>query len=116
MPAEHASIVAAANALPGFATAPFNCFCEMTQAGDLAHSSPEELKACQYDASDFPVIMGGKDDGKVAGGYCYIDAATSPALGNPDLVKSCPASYKRILRFITQPMQGATTFIHCASN
>ena len=49
-------------------------------------------------------------------GYCYIDE--QQGIGNPELVASCPASEKRILRFVGEnvPATGATVFIACAGD
>ena len=49
-------------------------------------------------------------------GYCYIDKDQN--IGNPELVATCPASEKRILRFVGDnvPATGATVFIACAGD
>jgi hypothetical protein len=60
------------------------CTCELEQL------EGEDLRACQYDSTppDVP-------------GYCYINAAPNePNVGSPDLVKSCTADSKRLLRFV----------------
>jgi hypothetical protein len=47
-------------------------------------------------------------------GYCYVDEAKQ--IGNPDFVSACPATARRVLRFIGEdtPRLGATTLIACA--
>jgi len=60
--------------------------------------------------------MSGPEAGQAANGWCYVDATTSPATGNPDIVKDCPATEKRIVRFVGNggPAGGSTLFITCA--
>jgi len=112
VPPAHSSLLTAAKALP--IAKDMDCFCELTQAGDPAHSSPEELKACQNDPSETPVIMGGQHNGEVAQGYCYVDATTSPPIGNPEIVKDCPVDAKRKFRFLRNLNPGhPTMLIHC---
>ena len=93
----------------------WNCFCELIQAGDPVDSTPEELAACLGDATDIPVIPGGKDGGTNANGWCYVDPSQSPA-ANPDIVKNCPQEEHRIVRFVgdTLATSGSALFITCA--
>ncbi len=78
--------------------APAGCFCEITQTTGAA------LTACQNDVS-----TSGID------GWCYVDATTVPALGNPALVNECPANEQRQVRFVGKgtPVPNALTFVTC---
>ena len=51
-------------------------------------------------------------------GYCYVAATLDQSIGNPDLVRGCPESEKRMLRFAGKnvPAQGAHVFIGCAGD
>ena len=91
-----------------------NCFCEVIQAGDAVDSTPEELAACLGDASTLPIVNGGKDNGLVATGWCYVDP-TQNAQSSQEIVKSCPADDQRILRFAGDTLAGnsSTMFIAC---
>lgn len=82
----------------------WNCFCEIPQ------STGVDLAACQNDVSDHPMV-----DGKNVDGWCYVDAGTSPPVGNPELVSKCPDNEKRNIRFLGQAAvsPGATLFISC---
>ena len=55
--------------------------------------------------------MGGQD----IHGWCYVDSTTVPPTGNPDIVASCPANEKRIIKFVGQGKgaTGSTAFINC---
>jgi hypothetical protein len=93
-----------------------SCFCELVQAGDPVDSTPEELAACEGDLSQVPVIQGGKDSGKNANGWCYVDPSRNPA-SNDDLVKSCPETEKRAVRFVGDALAGnnALLFVTCSA-
>jgi hypothetical protein len=84
---------------PLYAVAQWSCFCAIPQLEGGA------LQACQQDLGE-PAN---------AHGWCYIDANATPPLGNPGLVAKCPASEKRIVRFVGagQGQTGATLFIGC---
>jgi hypothetical protein len=45
-------------------------------------------------------------------GWCYVDARLG---GNPELVASCPADRKRLVRFLGDnvPAAGSLTFLQC---
>jgi hypothetical protein len=111
---EHARIIEIAKSYPIAKNAEWDCFCEIPQCGDPESSTPEELAACQGDASDVPVIKGGKDNGKNASGWCYIDPVAAPQ-SNPEIVKSCPVTEKRLVRFVGDgsPTNNATLFVAC---
>jgi hypothetical protein len=82
---------------PLFATAQWNCFCEITQAQGA------ELTSCQNDATP------------TADGWCYVGDAPASPVGNPALLKSCPASDDGVLRFVGAgaPAAGSTVFFDC---
>ena len=85
-----------------------NCFCEITQ---LSGASPgEPLYECQNQNTENVVI-----DGETVDGWCYVDAATVPPLGNPDIVDNCPINEKRIIKFVGEGKGaiGSTLFITC---
>lgn len=87
-------------------TAGWNCFCQIDQL------QGGNRDACQNDASDAPV----NGDGEAVNGWCYVDAATVPRTGNPEIVADCPATEQRIIRFVGegQGASGATLFITCS--
>ncbi len=89
---------------PLAAKANWDCFCEIPQ------STGDELVACQNDTSDYPVVQGNE-----VAGWCYIDAGSSPPVGNPALVAKCPENEKRIIRFVGdgEARNGATLFVAC---
>jgi hypothetical protein len=64
-----------------------DCFCEVT------FLTGAQGTACQTDTSEPPTL-----DGQPVDGACYIDATTSPALGNPALTEHCLTSERRLLR------------------
>jgi hypothetical protein len=90
--------VQAALADPRAQTAKWDCFCEIAQADGAA------LGACQ-DQIEPPDTSG----------FCYVDPAATPPVGNPALVKGCPSRARRIVRFVGAgaPVAGATVFIGC---
>jgi hypothetical protein len=115
--ADHKAAIDAAQAYPIYKTAKWDTYCEIIQTGDPVNSSPEELKACQTDSSAQPIIMGGKSNGANANGWCYVDPAQNSA-SNPDIVKDCPATEKRLIRFVGNgnPVGNATLFITCTGD
>ena len=115
VPAEHAALLAQVKADPASKALALDCFCELEQLGGApspgCSSIASGLSACQCDASQAPLL-----NGKPVDGWCYVDAAETPLLSNPAIVKSCPDGDKRILRFVGggAPSNGATTFMACA--
>ena len=61
------------------------CACELVQCSGAA------LTQCQTDAT--PIAQ-------LPAGFCYVDAATVPPLGDPSLVASCPTDSRRELRIL----------------
>jgi hypothetical protein len=84
---------------PRNATAKWNCFCEVAQ------TSGADLHACLSD-------IGATN----ANGWCYVDPTVpAPFNGNPALVRGCPESDRRVVRFVGAgaPAPGSTIFIGC---
>jgi hypothetical protein len=117
---DHTAAVKAALADPIAASSGWDCFCEIKQLtngpvdanGNDTNPGDNFLDACQNDASDPPnPIQAGSVDG-----WCYVDATTTPSTGNPAIVKNCPDTEKRLVRFVGagNPQPGATLFITCA--
>ncbi|MEM9693209.1 MAG: hypothetical protein AAGA56_11735 [Myxococcota bacterium] len=85
------------------------CICQIEQL------QGEELDACQNRIEDRFTLSGNENDQAVSG-FCYVDAATVPPTGNTAIVDECPATERRILRFVgdAEPRAGAVAFITCA--
>ncbi|MBK8253670.1 MAG: hypothetical protein IPK82_13510 [Polyangiaceae bacterium] len=97
----------------------FNCFCEITQltnekgpvtqseCQDNFNQSGYDLCACQYTPDGQPVN---------ADGWCYVDETSG--IGNPDVVKNCPSTERRLIRFAGagEAKPGATLFITCTGD
>ncbi len=106
--------VKAAKEDPLAATLGWNCFCKVEPAigAPGKDGRPMDLAACQTQLE--PVVNAA---GQPVDGWCYVDATTVPATGNAELVASCPASEKRMIRFVgkaASDAKNATTFITCA--
>jgi len=86
-------------------SAGWDCACEVTQL------QGEELTACQTQVNT-PVTTSAGD----VNGWCYVDATTIPPTGDPAIVASCPATERRIIRFVGtgEAQAGATLFIICS--
>jgi hypothetical protein len=83
-----------------------NCFCEVKQ---LAGTDGE---ACQEELSSQPTSPA---TGEPVNGWCYVDATTTPATGNPSLVSACPATERRMIRFVGEDVaeRSSTFFVTC---
>ena len=81
----------------------WNCFCEINQiaAGD-------ERDACLTNGDANAAAQGD--------GWCYIDGASVPPVGDPELVATCPANERRLMRFVGkgEARAGSTLFITCS--
>jgi len=80
-----------------------SCYCEIIQ-----------LDGADRDACTTQVAP----PGNVASGWCYVDPsqAGANAMAECQIVKSCPATDRRIIRFVnpdSEPRAGATAFIMC---
>jgi hypothetical protein len=104
--AEHQPAIDAALADVVGGAAGLGCFCEIEQV------SGSDLEACKT-SLDEPVVNA---SGQAVDGWCYIDATTVPVTGNPELVKDCPITEQRKIRFVGEgnPETGAMLFIFCA--
>jgi hypothetical protein len=92
----------------------WNQFCEIIQAGDVSGGSNQaQLDACQQDSSAAPLD---KSNNPV-NGWCYVDPGQS-LKSNADIVKDCPATEKRLIRFVGNgnPQAGGTLFITCTGD
>jgi hypothetical protein len=64
----------------------------------------EALRACREDA-------------EVSGveGWCYVADTAEQSIGNPELVKDCRPTERRLLRFVGLGLQkNTTTFVACS--
>jgi hypothetical protein len=117
--AAHKPAVAAAQADPSAKSANWDCFCEIKQlGGDTTQGTcndmtapKSELDACQCLTADPPIYNGAPVDG-----WCYVDSTSNPPVGNAAIVKNCPDTEKRLVRFAGggNPQPGATLFITCS--
>jgi len=62
------------------------CFCEMVQL------TGNDQRACQTQPTPA---------GTVASGWCYVDPAQTNDMSECAIVATCPASDRRIIRFVT---------------
>jgi hypothetical protein len=99
VPAAQEAAVAAAKQNTLYKTEQWNCFCEITQTSGPA------LTDCQTNQTV----------GMNTNGWCYIDDSGAEQIGNPVLIKNCPSTEKRDVRFVGggQPASGSTVFITC---
>ncbi len=104
---DKAKLVEQAKKDPRAAKEGWDCYCEIVQA------TGAERDACQNDVVNPPVV-----NGQPVNGWCYVDATTTPATGNPEIVAKCPDNEKRILRFVGEgeAKTGATLFISCSGD
>ena len=82
--------------------------CESYRLCKIEQLQGDLLTRCQNDVADIEDVAG----------YCYVAATLDQSIGNPDLVRGCPESEKRMLRFAGKnvPAQGAHVFIGCAGD
>lgn len=88
----------------------WNSFCEITQlTGDAADMASDRYQCQNLEKTAIPTSING---------WCYVDATTVPAYGNPDLeeFKSCGDNEKRLVRFVNggNVTKGGTAFITCS--
>ena len=89
----------------------WNQFCEIIQTGNVeAGSTNAQLLACQKDASAAPI----DSNQKPVNGWCYVDPGQNMN-SSADIVKDCPATEKRLIRFVGNgnPDAGGQLFITC---
>ncbi len=109
--------VKAAKQDPLYDIAQWSCFCEITQSfgeTDPQTGRPRDLEACQNELTE-PVV---NSAGDAVHGWCYVDGTTVPPTGSPELVSSCPATERRLIRFVGDGngAPGATLFITCSGD
>jgi hypothetical protein len=73
------------------------------QVQDAAADPSEALRACRED-----------DEPRGVEGWCYVADTPEQRIGNPDLVKDCPVTERRKLRFVGSGLRrDTTTFVSC---
>jgi hypothetical protein len=117
-------VIESFNPLPGQA-----CACEMDPGRTTANDDvlTDEIKAAGTCRCEIHQLLDTLDKGAATTcqtqatangtppGWCYVDPLSQTVAGCP-LVKDCPATDRRIIRFVNQasePRQGATAFIMC---
>ncbi|MEO8184701.1 MAG: hypothetical protein ABI895_38320 [Deltaproteobacteria bacterium] len=80
------------------------CLCEVQQVQDVQGADKARaLQTCRQDLDAVGVE-----------GWCYVDA---DARNNPELVRNCPATQKRLLRFVGRGLgANTTTFVACTGS
>ena len=80
------------------------CLCEVLQVQQVATNPSNALDVCRNDENASGVE-----------GWCYVDADLG--VGNPDIVESCPATQRRLLRFVGRGLEAnTTTFVACTGS
>jgi hypothetical protein len=80
------------------------CLCEVLQVQQVTTNPTDALRACQNDE-----VASGVE------GWCYVDA--DQGLGNEALVEGCPATQRRLLRFVGRGLEpNTTTFVACTGS
>lgn len=82
----------------------WNCFCEVVQVTDAAGQ-----QLCQ-NADDITLEQ------EDVHGFCYIDATSTPKIGNEALVARCPEGEKHAIRFVNEGRtpRGASAIVVCS--
>jgi hypothetical protein len=80
------------------------CLCEIQQVQQVQGANPQEaLRVCRQDL-DAPGVEG----------WCYVDDSAG---SNPELVANCPATQRRLLRFVGSGLgANTTTFVACTGS
>jgi hypothetical protein len=89
----------------------------LAKAGACSGAACQSYCLCELEQLLTPECRDNVDPGNAVG-YCYIDPLNpdeSRRVGNPELVKPCRDTEKRLLRFVgdNTPASGAITFIAC---
>ena len=80
------------------------CLCEVLQVQQVETNPANALDVCQQDP-----------DASGVEGWCYVDADRD--IGNPELVENCPATQRRVLRFVGRGLEpNTTTFVACTGS
>jgi len=109
VPASDRAAIAAAKADPQVDPTPWNNFCEMVELPGSPSDPTSPKHLCENLAQQLlpPSVAG----------WCYIDPAANPPLGDASIVESCPPNERRLVRFVGRPYpQSVTTslIIVCA--
>lgn len=82
----------------------WDCFCEINQL------TADQRTTCQNEPDPQAAAQGD--------GWCYIDGASVPPVGDPALVASCPPDERRLIRFVGagDPAVGTTVFVTCSGD
>jgi hypothetical protein len=81
------------------------CLCEVLQVQQV--DRPDAQRALQICKND--------TDAAGVEGWCYVD--DDPSTSNPELVANCPATQKRLLRFVGRGLgANTTTFVACTGS
>lgn len=89
--AEHKGAVDRLRETPEAKSRFWNTFCELGQLNPASVGSQECRTKEPGSASE--------EEGKPAAGFCYLDAAASPPIGDPHILESCPEKQKQAIRF-----------------
>lgn len=87
----------------------WNSFCEIKQLA----GKPSDQNSDKYKCQNIPdPTPDGLD------GWCYIDAAATPPVGDPAIVAKCPPNEQRLVRFVGKGavQSGATALITCSGD
>jgi hypothetical protein len=80
------------------------CLCEVLQVQQVGSNPTNALDVCRQD-----------EDASGVEGWCYVDA--DQGFGNPALVENCPATQRRVLRFVGRGLEpNSTTFVACTGS
>lgn len=80
------------------------CLCEVLQVQQVTTNPMNALEVCRD-----------REDAAGVEGWCYVDA--DQGLGNPALVENCPATQRRLLRFVGRGLEpNSTTFVACTGS
>jgi hypothetical protein len=80
------------------------CLCEVLQVQQVTGNPTNALDVCREN-----------EDAAGVEGWCYVDA--DQGLGNPALVENCPATQRRLLRFVGRGLEpNSTTFVACTGS
>ena len=80
------------------------CLCEVLQVQQVTSNPANALDICRTDP-----------DAAGVEGWCYVDADLG--IGSDELVESCPATQRRLLRFVGRGLEpNSTTFVACTGS
>ena len=80
------------------------CLCEVLQVQQVTTNPTDALDVCQNDP-----------DASGVEGWCYVDADLG--VGSEQLVENCPATQRRLLRFVGRGLEpNTTTFVACTGS